>query len=143
MGRLTRREVLRGLAGAGGLGALGVRDRAFAEDEPPAGETEAAAVGSEATLTGRLVFPDEPGYAEARQLWDRLFVTYPLVVVFAQDAQDVCNAVSWSRHNGVALRVRSGRHSLEGWSSLDGAVVVDVSDLKDIAIDTAARRATV
>jgi FAD/FMN-containing dehydrogenase len=94
-------------------------------------------------LTGRIVRPGDPDYATASLGWDELFVHYPLVIVFAQETQDVVNALTWSRQNDVALRVRSGRHSLEGWSNVDNGIVIDVSELKSANIDTAARTATV
>src|SRR5262245_6287414 len=96
-----------------------------------------------AELTGRPIFPDMPGYDEARQLWDRIFVSYPLVIVYCQNADDVRNAVAWSRQNGVKIRARSGGHSLEGWSSIDGGVVVDVSGLKRVVVDIETRTATI
>src|SRR4051794_16431733 len=83
-------------------------------------------------LTGRLVFPDSPDYESARLLWARQFSTFPLVIVFCQNVQDVVNAISWCREHDVAFRARSGRHALEGWSSLDGGVVIDVSDMNRI-----------
>ena len=53
------------------------------------------------------------------------------------------NALTWARQHDVALRVRSGRHSLEGWSNVDNGIVIDVSELKSAQIDTAARIAKV
>src|ERR1700747_3686508 len=53
------------------------------------------------------------------------------------------NAVEWARTQGVALRARSGRHCLEGWSSLDGGLVIDVSRMKSVEIDETARTAKV
>lgn len=94
-------------------------------------------------LTGRIVRPQSPNYAEASLGWDELFVHYPLVIVFAQETQDVVNALTWARQHDVALRVRSGRHNLEGWSNVDNGIVIDVSELKDVHIDTAARVAKV
>ncbi|MFC9815086.1 FAD-binding oxidoreductase [Streptomyces virginiae] len=96
-----------------------------------------------AKLTGRIVRPDDAGYTDARLGWDRLFSHYPLVIVFAQNTQDVVNALTWARQNDVAVRVRSGRHSLEGWSNVDNGLVIDISELKSVHIDTAARIATV
>ncbi|WP_435798957.1 FAD-binding oxidoreductase [Streptomyces avermitilis] len=53
------------------------------------------------------------------------------------------NALTWARQHDVALRVRSGGHSLEGWSNVDNGIVIDVSELKSAHIDTASRIATV
>jgi FAD/FMN-containing dehydrogenase len=94
-------------------------------------------------LTGRLVFPDSPDYESARLLWARQFSTFPLVIVFCQNVQDVVNAICWCREHDVAFRARSGRHALEGWSSLDGGVVIDVSDMNQIHVDERAGVATV
>ncbi|MEU9012368.1 FAD-binding oxidoreductase [Streptomyces sp. NPDC048479] len=95
-----------------------------------------------AELTGRIVRPNDPGYADASLGWDELFVHYPLVIVYAQETQDVVNALTWARQNDVALRVRSGRHHLEGWSNVDNGIVIDVSELKSVHIDTDSRIAT-
>ncbi len=96
-----------------------------------------------AVLTGRVVRPEDPGFADASMGWDELFVHYPLVIVYAQDTQDVVNALAWARQNDVALRVRSGGHSLEGWSNVDNGLVIDVSELKSTRIDARARVAKV
>ena len=66
-----------------------------------------------------------------------------MVIVFAQETQDVVNALTWARQNDVAVRVRSGGHRLEGWSNVDNGIVIDVSELKSVHIDTDSRIATV
>jgi FAD/FMN-containing dehydrogenase len=135
MPALSRRDIVAGLAAAGAGAVVGI----------PAihGLAVAASAQTPVELTGRLVFPTDPGYDVARQLWDRIFVTYPLVVVYCEKPDDVRNAVAWCRENGVTLRARSGGHSLEGWSSVDGGVVIDVSRLKQVSIDKTAGLATV
>jgi FAD/FMN-containing dehydrogenase len=94
-------------------------------------------------LTGRLVFPNSPDYESARLGWARQFSRFPSVIVFCQNVQDVVNAISWCRENNVAFRARSGRHALEGWSVLNDGVVIDVSDMNQIHVDTSAGVATV
>jgi FAD/FMN-containing dehydrogenase len=145
---ISRREALKALAataggatllGAGGstlLGAVGAADAV-------AGAKVRAAAAGGVELSGRLVRPSDATYEAARAGWDALFSSYPAVIVFAQDTVDVVNAMTWSREHGTAVRVRSGRHSLEGWSSVDGGVVIDVSDLKSIKVDKEAQTATV
>jgi FAD/FMN-containing dehydrogenase len=122
--------------GAPGIAADGTSG--LAADGPSSGAESLLA-----TLTGRIVRPNDPAYVSASLGWDELFVHYPLVIVFAQETQDVVNALAWARQNDVALRVRSGRHSLEGWSNVDNGIVIDVSELKSAQIDTASRTATV
>jgi FAD/FMN-containing dehydrogenase len=104
-------------------------------------QDELAISGNE--LTGRLVYPDSPDYESARLGWARQFSRFPLVIVFCQNVQDVVNAISWCRENDVSFRARSGRHALEGWSSLDGGVIIDVSEMNGIHLDEDAGIATV
>jgi FAD/FMN-containing dehydrogenase len=142
---LSRRELLKATAavGAGAVvlpGVMAGGTPALAEDDLG---SSSSTNGPPAQLTGRIVRPQDPGYASASLGWDELFVRYPLVIVFAQETQDVVNALTWSRQNDVALRVRSGRHSLEGWSNVDNGIVIDVSELKSVQIDTANLTATV
>lgn len=96
-----------------------------------------------AGLTGEVVRAGDPGYEAARIGWNRLYPRYPEAVVFCHCAQDVINAITWARERGMSFRARSGRHSLEGWSCIDGGLVIDVSRMKSVSIDTAARTATV
>ncbi|MFG3555863.1 FAD-binding oxidoreductase [Micromonospora sp. NPDC047557] len=143
---LSRREVLKATAavGAGAAvfpGIVAAGTPGFAADGGPGPSSTAECPPAE--LTGRIVRPQDPGYANASLGWDELFVRYPLVIVFAQNTQDVVNALTWARQNDVALRVRSGRHSLEGWSNVDNGIVIDVSELKSTDIDYASRTARV
>ncbi|MBR7838151.1 FAD-binding oxidoreductase [Actinospica durhamensis] len=143
MNDFSRRGMLRATAAAG-VGAV-VVPGTLAAGAPVA----SAAMECEhcpcppAELTGRIVRPRDPGYADASLGWDELFTHFPLVIVFAQNTQDVVNALKWARQNDVALRVRSGRHSLEGWSNVDNGIVIDISELKSVEIDAAARITTV
>jgi FAD/FMN-containing dehydrogenase len=96
-----------------------------------------------ATLTGRVIRPDDADYAEASAGFNRLVSRRPAVIVFASDTADVVNALSWARRHDVPVRARSGRHALEGWSAVDDGIVIDVSQMKAVNIDEAAQTATV
>lgn len=86
-------------------------------------------------LTGRIVFPDDPTYIAARMEFNRRFNKFPRVIVFCRRTQDVINAVKWARERGVRLRARSGRHSYEGFSSVNGGIIIDVSEMNKIKVD--------
>lgn len=88
-------------------------------------------------LTGRVVYPGEPGYQE-----DRLVSNYytskdkfPAVIVYCQDVKDVQNAVRWAICRKVPIRVRSGGHNHEAFSTGTGVIVVDVSEMKHLRLD--------
>jgi FAD/FMN-containing dehydrogenase len=96
-----------------------------------------------AELTGRLIRPGDTEYPTASAGYNLLFTHDPAVIVFAQETQDVVNALAWARQNNVTVRVRSGRHCLEGWSNVDDGIVIDVSEMKSATIDAASNTATV
>jgi FAD/FMN-containing dehydrogenase len=90
-----------------------------------------------AHLTGRVLRPQDPSWDIARHGFAAR-VDYngqePQIIVFAQSAEDVANAVKWARANNVPVRARSGRHSYEGYSSLvKGGVIIDVSDMTAVS----------
>ena len=143
MNDYSRRGLLRSTAVAG-IGAVLVPSVTLAGEASASAAVECAQCPCPpAELTGRIVYPADPDYAAASLGWDELFTHFPLVIVFAQNTQDVVNALAWARQHDVAFRVRSGRHSLEGWSNVDNGLVIDVSGLQSVEIDAAAQIATV
>lgn len=88
-------------------------------------------------LTGEVVMKDDKGYDE-----DRLVSNYytsknkfPAVIVYAKTAQDVQNAVLWARSTNTPIRIRSGGHNHEGFSTGTGVIVIDVSRMKSLKVE--------
>ena len=96
-----------------------------------------------AKLTGAVVRPGDSGYEAARIGYNRLYTSQPEAIVFCTGTDDVVNALAWARRSDVPVRIRSGRHCLEGWSAVDDGLVIDVSEMKSAEIDAASRTATV
>ncbi len=94
-------------------------------------------------LTGRVIRPDSPAYTKARTDWDGIYRSYPMAIVFAQTTEDVVNAITFACQNDIAVRARSGRHSLEGWSNVTGGIVIDVSEMKSARLDQGSLTVTV
>jgi FAD/FMN-containing dehydrogenase len=94
-------------------------------------------------LEGSLVTAGDPDYDEVRQVRNYLFDRKPWVIVRAANAADVVQAVRFARLHQLPLAVRSGGHSVAGLSMIDGALVVDLSQMKGIHIDPEARTARV
>ncbi|RFA08093.1 FAD-binding protein [Subtercola boreus] len=107
------------------------------------GQTSAGIVPDLGALPGRVVRAGDDGYDAARRSWNHLFSHRPAALVYPQSTPDVVAAVSWARNAGVPLRVRSGGHCLEGWSTLDDGLVIDVSELVSVTIDAENHTATV
>ena len=93
-----------------------------------------------AQLTGRVLYPGDPGFDLSRKGFGSRFdydAHIPRAIVYTQDVSDVCNAVKWARENSVPVRVRCGCHSYEGYSSLvkDG-LLIDVSDMEMVKVSS-------
>ena len=87
-----------------------------------------------ATLTGRVVSPGDPEWDKARRNFNGRFDVRPRAVVYCGDVGDVVNAVRWAREHDVPLRARSGGHSAEGYSLVDGGLIIDVSAINDVRV---------
>ncbi|WP_226675367.1 FAD-binding oxidoreductase [Rossellomorea aquimaris] len=86
-------------------------------------------------LTGEVVTVKDPVYEEARQEWNRAINKFPLVIVYCERKQDVVNAVCWARKRSVSIRIRSGGHHYEGYSTGDLVLVIDISRLNALRLD--------
>src|ERR671916_1268197 len=94
-----------------------------------------------AAFNGRVIAPDAAGYDEARAVFYGAIDRRPAVIIRVASAADVSQVVSLARETGLNLAVRSGGHSLAGHSTTDGGIVLDLSDMKTLQIDTERRTA--
>lgn len=94
-----------------------------------------------AALNGRVIVPDDAGYNEARTVFYGGFDRRPAVIVRAANSSDVARVVSLARETGLELAVRSGGHSVAGYSVVDDGIVLDLADMKRIEIDVQNRTA--
>lgn len=92
-------------------------------------------------LRGDVVLPGDAAYEAERKVWNGLYDYYPAAIVRCVDAEDVRMAVNFARELGMTLSVRSGGHSLSGYSSNNGGLVIDLANLKKITIDPVRRTA--
>jgi FAD/FMN-containing dehydrogenase len=90
-------------------------------------------------LRGRLVLPDDASYETARRVWNGRIDRRPALVAYCADDSDVVLAVRFAREDGVPVAVRGGGHSCAGTAVCDDGLVIDLSPMKAIAVDAAAR----
>lgn len=86
-------------------------------------------------LSGKIVTKEDYEYNESIKSWNRAIEKYPLVIIYCYNNEDVINAIKWARVNSIEIRVRSGGHNYEGYSTGDNVVVIDISNLKEIHIN--------
>jgi FAD/FMN-containing dehydrogenase len=86
-------------------------------------------------LHGELTRPSDSAYDEARSIWNGLHDAHPAVVARCADTSDVLHAIGFARSEGLEVAVRGGSHSIPGFSTCDGGIVIDLSPMKGIEVD--------
>jgi FAD/FMN-containing dehydrogenase len=94
-------------------------------------------------LHGSLCLPGEAGYDEARTIWNAMIDRRPGAVVRCQVASDVISAVRFARDNGLVVAVRGGGHNIAGNAICDGGLLIDLSPMRSVHIDSKERSARV
>ena len=90
---------------------------------------------------GDLLRPGESGYEDARAIWNGMVARTPGLIARCADVSDVQNAVRAGSEAGILTAVRCGGHSLAGFSTCDGGLVIDLSRMRQVTVDPASRRA--
>jgi FAD/FMN-containing dehydrogenase len=86
-------------------------------------------------VSGSVLTPDDPGYDAARAVHNGLVDRKPALIVRAHSAQDVVAALAFARSGGFEVSVRGGGHNVAGRAVTDGGVMIDLAEMKDIAVD--------
>ena len=94
-----------------------------------------------AEVRASVLTASDPGYDEARAVHNGMFDKRPQVIVRAEQTADVIGAVNFARDAGLDLSVKGGGHSAPGFGTNDGGVVIDLSLMRHVDVDPAARTA--
>ena len=94
-----------------------------------------------AEFRGELIRPGDETYGQARRVFNGMIDRHPALIARPTGAADVIEAVKLAREHGLPLAVRCGGHSLSGHSVCDGGLVIDLSRMKGVRVDPAARTA--
>jgi FAD binding domain-containing protein/berberine-like enzyme len=90
---------------------------------------------------GDLLLPAHASYESARSIWNGMFDRRPALIARCADVADVQIAVKRASDLGVLTAVRCGGHSLAGFSTCDGGLVLDLSKMREVTLDREQRRA--
>jgi FAD/FMN-containing dehydrogenase len=90
---------------------------------------------------GQVIMPGAPDYDRARRINNASVDRHPALIVRPTGADDVALVVAHTQEQGLPLVVRAGGHSMAGHSTADGALVLDLSDMRDVEIDAVGRTA--
>src|SRR5215472_2162708 len=88
------------------------------------------------SLAGELLLPNDASYDEIRKIHNAMIDRRPSLIVRCASTADVVAAVKFARANGIAASVRGAGHNVAGISLADGAMLIDLSAMKGIRIDS-------
>lgn len=92
---------------------------------------------------GDLLRASDPEYEEARTIWNGMVARRPGLIARCDDENDVRTAVRVAADIRIITAVRCGGHSLAGFSTCDGGLVIDLSRMRKVSVRPDARRAIV
>jgi FAD binding domain/Berberine and berberine like len=89
---------------------------------------------------GDLFRPHDAEFVRAQAIWNGMAVRTPGLIARCADVADVQAAIRSATSAGVLAAVRCGGHSLAGFSTCDGGLVIDLSRMRQVSVDRRARR---
>jgi FAD/FMN-containing dehydrogenase len=101
--------------------------------------TEQVIASFQQNLRGRLIQPNDPDYDAARALYNGMIDKRPRLIARCVDVADVITAVNFAREHGLLLAIRGGGHNGPGLGSCDDGLVIDLSMMKSVRVDPAAK----
>jgi len=96
-----------------------------------------------ARLRGNVILKGDADYDAARKVYNGMVDRHPAAIARCADVADVIETVNFARENDVLLAVRAGGHNAGGLGICDDGLVADLSRLRGIRVDAAARTADV
>ena len=96
-----------------------------------------------ADFRGDVLLPSDAGYDEARQIWNAMIDRRPALIARCVSSEDAVQAVKFARKHDLLVSIRGGGHNIAGNAVCDDGLMIDLSLMKRVQVDTKTRRATV
>lgn len=132
----TRKQFLRMGAAASAGALLGPRNSGVpveGQDEPRPG-SRAAQARSASQPSFELVRQGDPRWAELRNGYNKRILKSPQLIALCSSTKDVAAAIAHAREHRLAVAIRSGGHSMEGFSSNDGGMVIHLGNVNGVEL---------
>ena len=88
-------------------------------------------------IRGKIILPGDTNYDETRKVYNAMINKHPGIIVKCVDVADVIYAVNFGRKNNLLVAVRGGGHNGGGLGICDDGLVIDLSGIKFVLVDTA------
>jgi FAD/FMN-containing dehydrogenase len=94
-------------------------------------------------MRGSLLRAGQPGYDDARVIYNGMFDRRPALIARCRGAADVMDVVRFASRRRLLTAVRGGGHSVAGASMCDEGLVIDLSQMSGVVVDHKRRVARV
>ncbi len=88
-----------------------------------------------ASLSGNLIYPDDPRFAEATLIWNAMISKKPALVIQPENLEDVGRIVDFARENHLEISIKGGGHNIAGLALSDQGITLDMSSFKTVDVD--------
>lgn len=96
----------------------------------------------EAQFRGTVLTPGAPEYDAARRIWNGMIDRRPAAIACCTGPADVLAAIRFAADQDIYPAIRGGGHNVAGLAMVDDGLVIDLTRMKGISVDPAARTAT-
>ena len=93
-------------------------------------------------FAGRVLQSSDDDYEGARRVHNGLIDRRPAVIAECVGTADVAAAVRFATANGLEIAVRGGGHNVAGRSVCEGGLMIDLSQMRGVAVDAEAGTAS-
>ena len=87
-------------------------------------------------LKGGIVAPTDAKYDETREVYNAMIDKHPGMFAMCADVADVIAAVNFARENDLTVAIRGGGHNGGGLGLCEDGLVIDLSGIKFVRVDT-------
>ena len=92
--------------------------------------------GLKMRLRGPVFVLGDAGYEESRTVWNAMIDRKPAVVARCLGVADVIACVGFARENELLPCIKGGGHNIAGLATADGALMLDMSLMRGVWVDT-------
>ncbi len=96
-----------------------------------------------ANFRGDIYLPDDPGYDQARAVWNAMIDRRPALIARCRTVEDVVTAVKLAAAQDLPIAIRGGGHNVAGHAVCDDGLMIDLSLMRGVTVDAKARIAIV
>ena len=91
----------------------------------------------------QIITPNDENYDEARSIYNAMIDKRPAAIAVCKSDKNVIDVVNFARENNIETSIRSGGHNGAGLALIDNGLVIDLSEMNKIQIESTTKTAII